>query len=279
MSAHADGPDAVAFWNRNYHLLEWDTDRRHQKARFGEATAGWAAAGTRRAAGWAAAAAHGWPAVWRYALGQPHMGRLSAWSMIEYARLLLPNIPDADGLLLHDREGSRSHRNGLAVIDGRDAAYWTAADVTPEHLHRLTALGADLLHEARRRNPGHADVGYLTIESALCTYKSWHKPRRRYPNVYADMGYLRLLRAQGRFGRRFDVLWQARREALPAGLRLEDTPHDPGVCAVKQNHYLDTGQVVMMDRDWPDLASTFTAAVARGDYGIRKDHRPWTPAP
>src|SRR3546814_16017333 len=34
---------AVAFWNEHFRALEWDTDRRHQKSKFGEATSGFAA--------------------------------------------------------------------------------------------------------------------------------------------------------------------------------------------------------------------------------------------
>lgn len=32
-----------------------------------------------------------------------------------------------------------------------------------------------------------AAEGDFTLESALCTYKSWHRPNRRYVNVYSDM--------------------------------------------------------------------------------------------
>src|SRR3546814_10020322 len=74
------------------------------------------------------------------------------------------------------------------------------------------------------RMPDHPDVTRLTLESALCTYKSWHKPNRRYPNVYADMAYLRIRKAESRFGPRFGPLWSIRREALPSWARLESTP-------------------------------------------------------
>src|SRR3546814_10744378 len=92
------------------------------------------------------------------------------------------------------------------------------------------------------RMPDHPDVTRLTLESALCTYKSWHKPNRRYPNVYADMAYLRIRKAESRFGPRFGPLWSIRREALPSWARLESTPTDPGLDPRKQNHYLVTGQ-------------------------------------
>jgi hypothetical protein len=47
------------------------------------------------------------------------------------------------------------------------------------------------------------------------------------------------------------VFWEARKHYLPDYLRLEDNPKDLGLNARKQNHYLTTGQVIMMNRDYP----------------------------
>src|SRR3546814_13102249 len=52
---------AVAFWNEHFRALEWDTDRRHQKSKFGEATSGFASlVGTAPADAWLGAAEGGW---------------------------------------------------------------------------------------------------------------------------------------------------------------------------------------------------------------------------
>lgn len=273
-----DWPKAVALWNDNFKLMDWDTDRRHQKSKFGVATEAWfleyGLPGA--AAGWQEAGRAGWGATWAYANAQPYMGRLSAWSMTEYARILLGDVvPDSDTWMFEDVKGSRSHRNGAAVVKGyAHAAYWEAeAPGLLGIVDELTEFADSLLAEARVRNPGHPDVGRLTMESALCTYKSWHKPNRRYPNVYADMAYNRLLKAEARFGPRFDLLWEVRAATLPPHLRLEMNPHDPGLSAVKANHYLETGQPIMMDREYPDMKNDFNDAVARGAYGKRKDTR------
>jgi len=271
---HKDWECAVAFWNQHFKLMDFDTDRRHQKSKFGIATARWAEmVGPHPAAGWQNAAIMGWEDTWRYANEQPFMGRLSAWSMTEYARILLGNeIPDAGTWMFNDVSGSRSHRNGTAVVAGYDATYWEAE--VPKVLGivgELEAFADSLLAEAIERNPSSPDVGRLTMESALCTYKSWHKPNRRYPNVYSDMAYLRLKKAEARFGKRFELLWQIRHDSLPYYLRLEDMPDDPGLTAVKQNHYLQTGEVIMMDRDFPDMESEFNHNVNVGAYGPRKD--------
>jgi len=50
-------------------------------------------------------------------------------------------------------------------------------------------------------------------------------------------------------GRDLSLFWDARKTYLPAHLRLEDNPADVGVKPEKQNHYRQTGQVIMMDYD------------------------------
>lgn len=271
--------EAIDFWNENFKKLEWDTDRRHQKSKFGEATEAWVGTfGNDDPDYWWGINGQHWDSAWKYASSQPYMGRLSSWSMIEYARILFGNrlVCDSDTWLLEDRSGSRSHRNGIAVVKGYDAWSWQAeAPFLLGIVEELGYFANHLLEEARKRNPGHPDVGRLTMESALCTYKSWHKPNRRYPNVYADMMYQRIKKAEARFGRTFDLLWDTRRRDLPQHLRLEDNGFDPGLAPVKQNHYLETGQVIMMEREYPDMQSDFRHAVETGLYGIRKDPK-WT---
>ena len=273
--------DAVAFWQRHYRALEWDTDRRYHKARFADAVAGY-----RALVGSGASPQrryfklpYEWQAWWGAASSVPTMGRLSTWSYLEYLRILECGAPDSDTLMLADIPGSRSHRNGLALVSGHDG--WISdkqlgtgpVDYTPDVLGELASVGYGLLREAQRRIPGDRTVGYLSLESALCTYKSWHKPNRRYPGVYNDMLHDRLTRAENRFGRRFGVIWDARRAALPGRMRLEDNPGDPGCVPVKQNWYLTTGQVIGMAEDWPCFANDFDSRVRAGAFGHRE--RAW----
>lgn len=260
----------VDFWNKHFVDLQWDTDRRHQKSKFGEATERWAA-GRRPGDRWRSLET--WPAAWNYATSLPYMGRLSAWSMIEYARILFgPAVPDAPTMLLGDKAGSRSHRNGLALVDGYDSTFWGVND-TPVGLYTDLEILADELLADVTVDSTHAAEGIsrLSLESALCTYKGWHKPRRRYPGVYADMAYDRLLWAEARHGRRFDVLWDARERDLPEYLRLEASPYDPGCVPAKQDHYRLTGQPVMMERTYHDMQSEFRWAVDAQRFGVRKD--------
>lgn len=263
--------DAVAFWNENFKALEWDTDRRHQKSKFGEATElWWDKYGQQAHYGWMEAGMYGWDATWEYAFNQPYLGRLSAWSMIEYARILFGHhVPDSDTWMLDDKSGSCSHRNGIATVAGYEAWFWEPG--TPDMLGivpELAAYADGLLAEI-----DHPDAGRLTMESALCTFKSWHKPNRRYPNVYSDMMYNRIKKAEARFGRTFPLLWDARRAHLPEHLRLEDCPNDPGLAPVKQNWFRETGEIILMFRDFEP--SGFDDAVAAGSFGVRKDPK-WT---
>ena len=279
----AQADRVVAFWKEHWQRLQWDTDRRHHKGKLDIAAQSYVGItqhyGTQERF-WRSAAEEGWGSCWTQARSLWGFGRLSAWSYLEYVRILArPEVamPDAADLMLEDVDGSRSHRNGLCVVTGRPEWLWddtlapgSTAQYTPDRLEALGDAAESLLAEAQARNADSPDVGRLTLESALCTYKSWHKPNRRYPNVYADMLYERLRWAEERWGHRFDLLWEARARALPAELLLERNPYDPGLAPPKQNHYLETGQVVMMDLDWPCFANDFAANVRARVYGPRE---------
>lgn len=278
-----DWRKAVAFWNSSYTALDWDTDRRYHKGKFRDAMEGYAEATDcscslpqhryfREGGG-------DWTGWWSRAFALPTMGRLSTWSYLEYLRILLgPDVvPDADTLMLEDVQGSRSHRNGLCLVMG--AEEWIVdkqlghASVTDEiykdHL-RMTLIGTwgEALFAKAQQRAG-AEVNLLSLESALCTFKSWHKPNRRYPGVYNDMLYNRLVSAENRWGHRFGIIWDARRVSLPEHLLLERQPYDPGLSPVKQNWYLQHGEVINMTEDWPCFQNGFEQKVQRREFGRR----------
>jgi hypothetical protein len=184
-------------------------------------------------------------------------GRLSTFSYLEYLRIQGVDL-DCNSLFLDDISGSKSHRNGLCKVLGRDDLDWWKDKVTycKDTLSWLEEEGEALLAEARERFP-HEDVSYFTLESTFCCYKSWHRPNRRYPNVYMDMMYDRIKYAESEWGNRFQHFWEMRRECLPEHLRLEDNPKDPGLKPEKQNHYRETGEVVMMENDWDCFSNDF----------------------
>lgn len=270
----------LEFYQDNYERLAFDTDRRHHKKNLPAAVGSYRAliGDAPQADRWAWAASHGWDQVWEEATRIVSFGRLSAWSYIEYLRIMGVDT-DAASLLLGDRDGSRSHRNGLCIVTGRDAWDWHASNPAfdgrypPDLLDELAFEGERLLAEARHRGadePYAGDITRLTLESALCTYKSWHRPNRRYPNVYNDMLYDRLRRAEEAWpDQDLTIFWEARAASLPPYLRLEDRPYDPGVAPVKQNWYRTTGETVMMGHEDPELWSGFDRAVEAQQFPRR----------
>ena len=64
------------------------------------------------------------------------------------------------------------------------------------------------------------------------------------------MFYKRIKYAESQHGNKFDLFWQMRKDCLPKHLRLEDNPKDVGLNKIKQNHYRNTGQVIMMHHEY-----------------------------
>ena len=271
----ADAPKMVEWYQRNYIKLAFDTDRRYHKKFFSHSTAGYLnmIKGQGQQVFWERAAEQGFKGVWKSAKAIPTFGRLSAFSYSEYLKIMGINF-DCDNLMLDDIQGSRSHRNGICIVAGMDKYDWHRSNpafngmYSSQLLDKLEIYGAWLLKQMKQRAKGkdwEQDVSYFTLETALCTYKSWHRPNRRYPNVYNDMLYYRIKEAEERWqGEDLRIFWNARSEYLPAHLRLEDMPNDAGLCGLKQNHYLKTGEVIMMDVEYPWYKNGYNDAVRAG---------------
>lgn len=177
-------------------------------------------------------------------------GRLSTFSYTEFLRIQGVNV-DCNDLFLEDISGSRSHRNGLCKVLGRDDLDWWKNKVkySPIIIKWLKDE-ADILFDEMKNRTEHKHLSLYTFETALCNYKSMHRPKRRYPNVYNDMFYNRIKYAEAVWKKPFDLFWNMRKDLLPCELRLEDNKKDLGLHHLKQNHYLNTGEVVMMDKEW-----------------------------
>lgn len=194
---------------------------------------------------------HNFRAVWKEVMSKfETFGRLSTFSYLEYLRIAGLNL-DCDSLFLDDISGSKSHRNGLCKVLGRDDLDWWKQDKVDyaPHMDWLKEEAANLLAEAKERID-HPDVSYFTLETTLCCYKGWHRINRRYPNVYNDMFHDRIKKAEALCpDEDFSIFWRARKWALPKHLRLEDNLLDRGLCKEKQNHYRLTGEVIMMEEE------------------------------
>lgn len=257
------------FFRGNYERLGWDTDRRYLKNSFETLVESYVAnlkgatqenyfndllstsnifENFNRA----------WDTVSKEFFG---FGRLATFSYLEYLRIAGWPL-DCPTLFLSDINGSKSHRNGLCKVLGRDDLDWhdksnPAFDGTYDKstISTLETEAAELLADTRERF-AHPDISYFTLETTLCCYKSWHRPNRRYPNVYNDMFAQRINR-HAEAGWSVDLFLEARQASLPKHLILEDNPADCGLKPVKQNWYLSTGQVIMMDKDWPCFKNEF----------------------
>jgi len=276
-------PDVTAYnhkdfnkWFReHYQKLGWDTDRRYVKNKLEEVIEHYIAQlGERtqyeyfeRAMGTQDPHTN-FENLWQNVMANFHtFGRLATFSYLEYLRIVGLNL-DCNSLFLDDIDGSKSHRNGLCKVLGRDDLDWyqkgnpNFTGYTPQQIEWLKTEGELLLNDAKEKfkdEPFYNDISYFTLESTLCCYKSWHRPNRRYPNVYNDMFYVRIVNAEKKWAgqKDFSIFWDARKKYLPAKLRLEDNWQDCGLKPEQQNHYLHTGQVIMMDDEYPHFVNQF----------------------
>lgn len=250
----------LSVWFRtNYLKLGWDTDRRYIKNQFEdciskyiEFLSGRTQEQVFKVACKTQNKSHNFTEMWNLVINNFYsFGRLATFSYLEYLKIAGLNI-DCNSLFLDDISGSKSHRNGLCKVLGRDDLDWHEKEVyySPELILWLNQEAKILLQEAKQRFD-HPDISYFTLETTLCCYKSWHRLNRRYPNVYNDMFYERIKYAESQWkNKSFSLFWDSRKQFLPKHLRLEDNPADLGFNKPKMNHYRTTGQVIMMNKEW-----------------------------
>lgn len=184
-------------------------------------------------------------------------GRLTTWSYMEFIKILVPVLNyEYSSLKMDDIEGSKSHRNGMLRVLGRDDLEWWR----PE-LNGVTSHSKDFAREVEKRavrltqglkekfkNESWAKyIGYETVESTLCCFKNCFHGRR-YPNIYTDMSYDRIKKAEEVWDGAIDfsIFWDMRKENLPRYLLLEYNPDDVGLCPKKQEYFMRTGKLPML---------------------------------
>jgi len=261
------------WFDKHYDRLAWDTDRRYHKKDFVKAVECYTKLVQSSQKAYFAkfgrlAGESSFSALWAALRADFYtFGRLSAFSYSEYLRIMGVDIA-CSTLFLRDLPGSRSHRNGLAKVLGRDDMDWYKetgfkGDYTEAEFVWLEEEALSLLEEARERVKSNKrvdprDVGYFTLESALCTFKSWHRKNRRFPNCYQDMFHDRIKLAEERWGKEaVEQFWECRADCQPEHLLLEYCPKDPGLVPAKQNYYRETGHVIMMSKRWPEFDNPF----------------------
>lgn len=258
------------FFRDNYPKFGWDTDRRYVKNQLEKCVENYIKLlnGRTQLEYFRSLGPHdsqekNFQCIWKEIMEKFYLfGRLSTFSYMEYLRIAGLNI-DCDSLFLDDISGSKSHRNGLCKVLGRDDLDWHDSNPNfdgkypPELIKWLELEGEKLLSEARSRFP---EVTYFTLESTLCCYKSWFRKNRRYPNVYNDMFYDRIKVNETHWKKVNGLFRILRMECLPEYLRVEDNAGDPGLAPEKQNHFRETGEVIMMDQLWPCFKNSFNSS-------------------
>ena len=201
--------------------------------------------------------------LWEKVTGDFHtFGRVAGFSYLRLLSVLGLNF-EPRSLFMHNINGSKSHRNGLCKVLGRDDLDWTRDNKSFVKYERptldwLEEEGSVLFSEAKQRF-SHPDLSLLTVESALCSFKGWFRKNRRYPGVYNDILHDRIKGAEKTWVGEadFSLFWKVRAKTLPDHMRVECNPKDPSYSKAKQNYFRETGKIINMDKDWSCFKNDF----------------------
>jgi hypothetical protein len=217
------------WFNAEWDTLQFDTDRRYQKKDTVPAIKTYAqlveASGSQQAMLTGA-----YSELWSHVRDSYFsFGRLSSFSYLEYVHLNGFGA-DCDDLLFSDKSGSKSHRNGMLFLIGKDELVWDKRLPNGQEGNYpkfnlmcgfLAAEADKFVDNFKAAHPDVPNAGRFTMESNLCTFKN-HFFGRRYPGVYADMAQERIewadLRGQNAYT---DVFKDMRSQLLPEWLRVE----------------------------------------------------------
>jgi len=243
------------YFSDNWSSLQYDTDRRYQKAETIDAIAAYAQAvdnsgGTQERM----LSGKSFAQLWATARSYKSFGRLSAFSYLEY--LYISGLgADCSSMFFNDRSGSRSHRNGILYLLGLDTLVWDRRSGNGfdgnysdfEQLCVYLEYHAGLLLQQQAERQLHPHACRYTLESVLCTFKN-HFFGRRYAGVYADISWQRIQWADDRGQREHTEVFKAiRAQHLPVWLRDECSAADQPSIAARAGMFPSTGQPYRME--------------------------------
>jgi len=237
------------WFNENWATLSFDTDRQKNKRLTVAAISSYLQlvreAGSQRAL----YAGKTYEECWAIASRVASFGRMSAFSYLEYVHLLGFG-PDCVDLMFGDKEGSRSHRNGMLMLHGHDELVWDKRANNgctgnyrnfPGMVQQMNTAAAHILTDFAGAHPEVPDVGNFTFESALCAFKNGFFGRR-YPGVYADMAQERIQWYDSRgLQQHTEIFKTIREDTLPDWLRIE-TETKPKPVSERAKQFVLTGQ-------------------------------------
>lgn len=220
-----------SWFNENWDFLQFDTDRVKNKRNTVDSIKSYAALVEQAGGQEALHAGKTYSECWEVASQIFSFGRLSTFSYLEYVYLNGFGI-DCDDLMFNDKSGSKSHRNGMLLLMGMDHLVWdkradNGFDGNYENFDKMCSWLTDkaevVLGSYKANHTYNIHAGNFTLESNLCTFKN-HFYGRRYPGVYADMAWERILWADEHGHREHTAVFKdIRNEYLPEWLLCELT--------------------------------------------------------
>lgn len=242
------------WFNAEWNTLHFDTDRRYGKRHTAEAIASYMQLvgryGTQEniyTPDVDLLPPEAYAQMWERANSVFTLGRLSTFSYLEYVRIMGHGAECVD-LMLEDRDGSRSHRNGMLFLIGKDELVWDkragngfdgSYDNFSNMCSYLQGYAVSYINEFNTTYPAlHADQ--FTFESQCCQFKNGFFGRR-YPGVYSDMAYDRIQWYEQRnvAPHLTKLFRQLREDNLPEWLRMEcDEKSAPNVKQRKEQFML-----------------------------------------
>lgn len=214
------------WFDNNWSNLQFDTDRRYQKKDTPDSIKRYAKLVAEFGSQEKMLINRPFDEIWKLVTKRYlSFGRLAAWSYLEYVNIMAGG-EDASNLMLRDKSGSKSHRNGLLLLFGKDhlvndKRMQNGFNGEYTDFEGLCSSLEDKAQSLVRATPG---ASLFTLESNCCTFKNTFFGRR-YPGVYADMAHERLMWYKERVGEDANtkLFWEFR-EAMPDWLRLESNP-------------------------------------------------------
>ena len=220
-----------AWFNEFWDALQFDTDRRYQKKDTVAAIKHYATLVEEHGSQEKMLTGKTYQQLWEIVSQYVSFGRLSCFSYLEYVYLNGFGA-DCDDLMFRDKSGSKSHRNGMLLLHGKDDLVWDKRanngfdgnyDNYDKMCEWLTKQAEIFIGRFKANNTHLIYAGNFTMESNLCTFKN-HFYARRYPGVYADMAYERIQWADEHGHREHTAVFKdIRKEYLPDWLLCEVT--------------------------------------------------------
>jgi len=171
-------------------------------------------------------------------------GRYTSWFYIQSLKQTCGINVDVDSLWLHDRSGSKSHRNGMCYAAGKEE--WVGEKLDAIQIDHLESLGREMLEETKRRYPHVADkADFFAMETSLCAFKKlYRRSRGRYLGYYLDRQAEEIKKVENDSWNGIDwqPMWDARQETIDSKWLMSTI--DPNL----YNVYLDTGYFEPADR-------------------------------